>query len=78
MLQRRRDLVCFHPFCRERESKLASFNGFEEFLLLRLDSDVQEGGEGESTASKEGYAEFISHTTWAHKLDFLDWKNRSV
>lgn len=47
-------------------------------MLLRLDSDDQERGEGESTASKAGYTEFISHTTWAHRLDYLDWKNRSV
>lgn len=69
-----------HPAClhdRERESKLQNFSGFERFMLLKVDTGG-EGGEEGGAAAKLGYTEFVSHTTWKHKLDFEDWRQRCV
>ena len=64
---------------RERESKLDSFSGFEQFMLLKLDTreaeKKQEMEEGEFV-TRAGYTEFVSHTVWAHQMDFEEWKRR--
>ncbi|CAN0305434.1 unnamed protein product, partial [Ectocarpus fasciculatus] len=62
----------FETMWRERESKLDSVSGFEQFMLLRLDTreaDKKEEEEG-GTAARKGYTEFVSHTIWAHQMDF--------
>ncbi|CAM9900883.1 unnamed protein product [Ectocarpus sp. 12 AP-2014] len=66
----------FQTMWRERESKLASFSGFEQFMLLRLDTREAEKKEEEegAPAARPGYTEFVSHTTWAHQMDFEEWK----
>lgn len=47
-------------------------------MLLRLDTRDAEKKEGEEggAASRPGYTEFVSHTTWAHQMDFEEWKRR--
>ncbi len=70
--------LVFRP-CRERESKLDSFSGFEQFMLLKLDTREEEkkaGEEGGEAVARTGYTEFVSHTIWAHQMDFEEWKRR--
>lgn len=64
---------------RERESKLDTFSGFEQFMLLKLDTREAEKKEGEedgAAVARAGYTEFVSHTVWAHQMDFEEWKRR--
>lgn len=44
-------------------------------MLLKVDDGETQEGE-EPKANKAGYTEFISHTTWAHQMDFEEWKKR--
>lgn len=67
--------LCFTPN-RERESTLADFSGFEQFMLLRIDEGKEENEEGGASRNNPGYTQFISHTTWAHQMDFEEWKRR--
>ncbi|CAM9427018.1 unnamed protein product [Scytosiphon promiscuus] len=60
----------FETMWRERESKLDSFSGFEQFMLLKLDTREVEG----ELVARTGYTEFVSHTIWAHQMDFEEWK----
>eukprot|EP00903_Cladosiphon_okamuranus_P012601 g11792.t1 len=67
----------FETMWRERESKLDSFSGFEQFMLLKLDTREAEKKEGEEegeSVPSAGYTEFVSHTVWAHQMDFEEWK----
>lgn len=47
-------------------------------MLLRLDTREAEKKEEEegAPAARPGYTEFVSHTTWAHQMDFEEWKRR--
>lgn len=66
-----------HHTCRERESKLDTFSGFETFMLLKLDTREAEKKEEEGEfVARTGYTEFVSHTIWAHQMDFEEWKRR--
>lgn len=48
-------------------------------MMLKIDhGDDVDAEEGETAAAKIGYTEFISHTTWAHQLDFDEWRRRYV
>lgn len=67
------------PLHRERESKLDNFPGFEQFMLLKLDTreaEKKEEEEGGEVVARAGYTEFVSHTVWAHQIDFEEWKRR--
>ena len=48
-------------------------------MLLKLDTreaeKKQEMEEGEFV-TRAGYTEFVSHTVWAHQMDFEEWKRR--
>ncbi|CAM9913253.1 unnamed protein product [Laminaria digitata] len=59
---------------RERESSLADFSGFEQFMLLKIDNDKEEDAEGNMISKNPGYTQFVSHTVWAHQMDFEEWK----
>lgn len=48
-------------------------------MLLKLDTREEEkkAGEEEGQAvARAGYTEFVSHTVWAHQMDFEEWKRR--
>lgn len=48
-------------------------------MLLKINhGDDGKDEEGGGAAAKIGHTEFISHTVWAHKLDFDDWRKRCV
>lgn len=68
-------LLCCAPN-RERESSLANFSGFEQFMLLKIDEEKEEDEEGEMRRKNPGYTQFVSQTTWAHQMDFEEWKRR--
>jgi len=52
----------FEAIWKNRDSKLAEMNGFQQFLLLR--GPVNEA---------EGFTLFASHTVWASHEDFIAW-----
>ena len=48
-------------------------------MLLKLDTREAEKKEGEedgAAVARAGYTEFVSHTVWAHQMDFEEWKRR--
>ena len=61
---------------RERESSLADFSGFEQFMLLKIDNGKEEEEGGDISPNNPGYTQFVSHTVWAHQMDFEEWKRR--
>ncbi|CAM9503300.1 unnamed protein product [Chrysoparadoxa australica] len=63
----------FEKVWRERESKLANFSGFVRFRMLRAD-DGEPDDEGLGASATAGYAEFISETSWMHRMDFDEWR----
>ncbi|CAM9560530.1 unnamed protein product, partial [Laminaria digitata] len=66
----------FETMWRERESSLADFSGFEQFMLLKIDNGKEEDAEGNMISKNPGYTQFVSHTVWAHQMDFEEWKRR--
>lgn len=69
--------ACFvlHPN-RERESSLAEFSGFKQFMLLKVDNGKEEEEGVDLSRNSLGYTQFITHTVWAHKTDFEVWRRR--
>lgn len=46
-------------------------------MLLKLDTREAEKKEEEGEfVARTGYTEFVSHTVWAHQMDFEEWKRR--
>lgn len=46
-------------------------------MLLKLDTREAEKKEEEGEfVARTGYTEFVSHTIWAHQMDFEEWKRR--
>lgn len=47
-------------------------------MLLKLDTREAERKEeeGGQVVARPGYTEFVSHTVWAHQMDFEEWKRR--
>lgn len=45
-------------------------------MLLKVDNGDVDGEE--TAASRAGHTEFISHTIWAHQIDYKEWKARCV
>lgn len=46
-------------------------------MLLKLDTREAEKKEEEGEfVARAGYTEFVSHTVWAHQMDFEEWKRR--
>ncbi|CAM9269024.1 unnamed protein product, partial [Discosporangium mesarthrocarpum] len=59
-------------FCgRERESKLQSTSGFVQFMILKEDAEKDDNSE--EVVGGE-YTNYVSYTTWMHKLDFQAWR----
>ena len=46
-------------------------------MLLKLDTREADKKEEEGeVVARAGYTEFVSHTVWAHQMDFEEWKRR--
>jgi heme-degrading monooxygenase HmoA len=52
----------FEASWRNRESHLKTFAGFQQFALLKNDQ------------ASDGIVEYISHTTWADRAAFENWR----
>lgn len=64
----------FETIWRERESSLAEFSGFKQFMLLKVDNGKEEEEGVDLSRNSLGYTQFITHTVWAHKTDFEVWR----